>query len=279
MDYRCWTVGDDWLAFDEETLEEIDHAVEYGRRNDVHVNLCFHRGPGYTVAQPSEPTDLWTDEETQDVFCEHWRTFAERYEGIPNEQLSFNLINEPAETTHEAYANVVRQTVETISEVDPDRLIIADGMHHGRDPVPSIADIDVAQSTRGYDPFELSHYRASWVEREQWKEPTWPFKIDDGIWDKQRLREDFTEPWKELENKGVGIHVGEWGCYSNTPHDVALAWMEDWLQLWEEAGWGWALWNLRGDFGIIDSNRDDVEYEDWHTHDLDRAMLDLLQEY
>lgn len=33
-----------------------------------------------------------------------------------------------------------------------------------------------------------------------------------------------------------------------------------------------------GDFGILDSERKDVAYEDWHGHLLDRKMLDLLQE-
>ena len=45
----------------------------------------------------------------------------------------------------------------------------------------------------------------------------------------------------------------------------------------EEAGWGWAMWNLRGSFGPVDSGRDDVAYEEWHGHKLDRAMLDLLR--
>ena len=40
------------------------------------------------------------------------------------------------------------------------------------------------------------------------------------------------------------MHVGEWGAYQHTPHDVALAWMKDCLELWEEAGWGWGMWNF-----------------------------------
>jgi hypothetical protein len=36
---------------------------------------------------------------------------------------------------------------------------------------------------------------------------------------------------------------------------------------------------LRGTFGILDSERSDVVYEDWHGHKLDRALLELLQRY
>ena len=59
---------------------------------------------------------------------------------------------------------------------------------------------------------------------------------------------------------------------------MALAWLRDNLDVFRQLGWGWALWNLRGSFGILDSGRDDVEYEDFHGHRLDRQMLRLLQE-
>jgi len=39
--------------------------------------------------------------------------------------------------------------------------------------------------------------------------------------------------------------------------------------------WGFALWNLRGSFGVLDSERADVAYEDYRGHKLDRKMLEL----
>ena len=87
------------------------------------------------------------------------------------------------------------------------------------------------------------------------------------------------EPWKRAEAKGIGVMVGEWGCYNKTPHDVVLCWAEDCLANWKRAGWGWAMWNFRGSFGILDSERKDVEYEDWEGHKLDRKLLDLLLKY
>jgi hypothetical protein len=42
---------------------------------------------------------------------------------------------------------------------------------------------------------------------------------------------------------------------------------------------GYALWNFRGDFGIMDSGRKDIEYEDWYGHQLDRKLLELLKKY
>ena len=42
---------------------------------------------------------------------------------------------------------------------------------------------------------------------------------------------------------------------------------------------GWAIWQIRGETGVMDSNRKDVDYEDWRGHRLDREMLDLLMRY
>jgi hypothetical protein len=97
--------------------------------------------------------------------------------------------------------------------------------------------------------------------------------------DRQWLWEEHVQPWVQLQAQGVGAMVGEFGAYNKTPHDVVLRWMEDCLANWQAAGMGWALWNFRGSFGILDSERDDVEYEDFAGHQLDRKMLDLLQRY
>jgi endoglucanase len=125
----------------------------------------------------------------------------------------------------------------------------------------------------------VSHHKAGWVNgSDKWAEPTWPLKEGDKAeWNKDRLRRERIAPWQALEKRGVGVHVGEWGAHNRTPHAVALAWMRDQLALWKEAGWGWALWNLRGSFGVLDSGRSDVNYEDFRGHKLDREMLKVIQ--
>jgi endoglucanase len=85
------------------------------------------------------------------------------------------------------------------------------------------------------------------------------------------------EPWLRLRELGVGVHVGEWGAYSFTPHAVVLDWMRNLLANWKQAEFGWAMWNLRGPFGPLDSNRKQAKYETYRGHRVDRAMLDLLR--
>ncbi len=280
MSYQCWAKGDpaEWLKLDESQLRHIDQAVELGKKHGIHINLNLHRAPGYCVNPPEEPLDLFKDAQALDASAYHWAHFAKRYRGIPNRDLSFDLLNEPKDLPDESYVRVVTALVSAIRAEDPQRLIIADGLRWGRKPVPGLIPLNVGQSTRGYDPMRISHHKASWVRGEDWPTPTWP--LNPGTpehWDKERLRREIIGPWKELERQGVGIHVGEWGAYNKTPHAVALAWMKDLLDLWREAGWGWALWNFRGSFGILDSDRTDIAYEDFQGHKLDRSMLRLIQ--
>jgi endoglucanase len=281
LSYHCWAKGDpaEWLRLDVNSIKQIDQAVEMGRKRGIHVNINFHRAPGFCVNPPKEPLDLWTDDKALDAAAFHWAHFAKRYKGIPNAQVSFDLLNEPPNIPEDKYLRVHKRLIEAIRAEDPGRLIVADGLLWGKKPVHGLVDMKVAQSTRGYQPMGISHWKATWINgSDKWPEPTWPLKTGKDTWDKARLAKENIEPWKELEKKGVGVHVGEWGAFKFTPHKVVLAWMKDNLDLWKQAGWGWALWNLRGSFGVLDSDRSDVAYEDFKGHKLDRAMLEVLKE-
>jgi endoglucanase len=279
MDYRMWIEGGDWTKIREEVLKEVDEAVQFGRKHGVHVMINFHRAPGYTVARPEEAKSVWSDAEALKVCTQHWVHFARRYEGMPSSQLSFNLFNEPGNVDAESHRRVVAHLVEAIRAVDSKRLIVCDGRSWGNTPPTELAGLGVATATRGYQPMQISHYHASWVGgADKWPEPAYPLKDHDTTWNKDLMRTRLIKPWQDLQSKGVGVMVGEFGAHNQTPHPVVLAWLGDLLALWKEAGWGFALWNLRGSFGVMDSGRKDVAYEDWHGHKLDRAMLKLLQE-
>lgn len=284
MSYRFWVNDDNPFDIDESVLESVDRAVEYGGEYGVHVCINFHRAPGYCVNRDNEePFNLWKDTEALEAFCFHWRTFAERYKGIASEQVSFNLVNEPRSPseehmTRDDHERVVRAAVAAIREVDADRLIIADGISWGNEPCPELADLGIAQSCRAYVPMGVSHYKASWVKGENWPEPTWPGALHGGEpWDRAKLEEHYGK-WADLARSGAGVHCGEGGAFKFTPHDVFLRWLRDVLEILKSHNIGWALWNFRGAFGVLDSEREDVEYEDRHGHKLDRELLSLLQE-
>ena len=260
----------------------------------MHVSLNLHRAPGYCInAGFHEPYNLWKDEEALKAFCFHWEMWATRFKNLDRSKISFDLVNEPAmredmndqhspgtTVPGEVYRKVAKAASEAIRKANPNHMVVADGNNVGNTVIPEIIDLDIAQSCRGYFPHQISHYQAPWANKypEQNPVPVWPGKIGDREFSRADL-EKYYQPWIDLTKKGVGVHCGECGCWRNTPHDVFLAWFEDVLDILTTAGIGFGIWNFRGEFGILDSGRKDVAYEDWNGHKLDRKLLTLLQKY
>ncbi len=199
---------------------------------------------------------------------------------MPNSHVSFNLVNEPDDkVTPEEYRAVVERVAGAIRQKDPKRLIVCDGRNWATRPPTELIGLNVAAALHNYNPMPLTHYKASWVNwDESWPEPIWPLRQNDGKFIvRGTIRRELIKPWKDFEAKGVGVMVGEFGVHNQTPHRYVLSWMHDMLGEYKLAGWGWALWNFTGSFGVCDSGRYDIEYETWHGRKLDRGMLEVLQ--
>lgn len=285
--YWTWSSKNNWMTIDELALQPLDQAIDLGRQYGIHINLSLHRIPGYCINNRGlEPYQLFDSprdsmERALEAAVYHWRYLAQRYKDASSSQLSFDLFNEPPFMADQSrYVEIALALIAAIREANSERLIFADGADIGQSPVMGLVDQGIVQSTRGYLPLMVSHYTASWLPVNAFESlatPTWPMGDSNGVvWNREKLRQELISKWQPLTKLGAPIHVGEWGCYNKTPHDVCLAWMRDLLGLWKEADWGWCMWNLRGSFGILDSGRSDVAYEYLQGHELDRKMLELL---
>jgi len=279
---------------DEKAVDRIDSLVTMAHKYGMHTSINLHRAPGYCInAGFHEPYNLWTDETAQDAFNFHWGMWAKRYKNVSAKKISFDLVNEPSmredmndqhsksgPVPGEVYRKVAKRAAETIHKENKDHLVIADGNSGGNIVIPELIDLNISQSCRGYYPHQISHYKAPWANKdiEHLPDPKWPGQVGDQYLSREKL-ETFYKPWIDLVNKGVGVHCGECGCYNKTPHDVFLAWFGDVLDILSKNNIGFAVWNFIGDFGVLNSGRTDVAYEDWHGEKLDRKFLNLLMKY
>ena len=310
MDYHCWIIDEDPYKINESVLKEIDDAIALGKKYGIHIDINFHRAPGYTVNKSvTEPFNLWKDEEALEACEFHWRLFAKRYKGIPSELLSFNLVNEPYGTTMNVYKRFVERMLEAIRGEDKNRLVIADGliMPGGRyEPVPDIEDPLFAQSFHMYQPPWITHIMASWagvwgVYNESPEYPGEAPNIDKylaelpqdsprrkallgwkGVYVDRNWIEEWMKPWFEFSREtGTLIHCGELGVYAyKVPRKTQLNWYRDVLSVLKENKVGWSLWNFRGPFGIINTGREEFHSETLPNGDrLDRQLLNLISRY
>ncbi len=283
---------EDTYKINTKAVDDIDSLVQMAHKYNLHTSINLHRAPGYCVnAGFNEPFNLWKDEAAQDAFYYHWNMWAKRYKNVSNKLVSFDLVNEPSmredmNDQHSAsgpvpgdvYRKVAKGARDAIRKETPDRLVIADGNKTGSSVTPELIDLNIAQSCRAYYPGQISHYKAPWANKDTTNlpQPKWPGQMGNTYFDRSKL-EDFYKPWIDLVNKGVGVHCGEGGCWRRTPHDVFIAWFSDVTDILSSHNIGFALWNFIGDFGILDSNRSDVAYEDWYGHKLDRKLLNLIK--
>ncbi|KAA2240300.1 cellulase family glycosylhydrolase [Chitinophaga agrisoli] len=279
---------------DEAAVDKIDALVAMAHRYNMHVSLNLHRAPGYCInAGFHEPYNLWTDAAAQEAFYFHWNMWAKRYKQVSRKKISFDLVNEPSmrddmNDQHSplkavpgpVYRKVAQAAAAAIRKENPDHLVIADGNNVGNTVITEITDLDIAQSCRGYYPHAISHYKAPWANKdpEHLPDPLWPGQVGNQYLSRDML-ETYYKPWIALAANGGGVHCGECGCWNKTPHKVFIDWFGDVLDILSGGNIGFAIWNFIGDFGVLDSRRTDVAYEDWYGHKLDKQFLALLQKH
>jgi aryl-phospho-beta-D-glucosidase BglC (GH1 family) len=285
---------DEVMQYNNRILDEIDDLVYNCHQQKLHVSLNLHRAPGFCInAGFKEPYNLWEDQEALDAFCAHWNMWSERYKNISSKKLSFDLVNEPFKRLDpndqhspggpvpiDEYRKVAEAALKTIKGVNKKRMVIADGNGGGGTAIPEFADLDLNQSCRGYFPMHISHHKASWVYKDpdSLPDPNWPGMNNERYYSKEDLEKHYA-PWIALLEQGVGVHCGELGCYNQTPHEVFLSWFGDILDILDSNGIGFGLWEFSGTFGILNSGREDVAYEDWYGEKLDRKLLNLLMKH
>ena len=277
IDYRFFVSAYDWEHWLEDGLEKVDAAVEYGRKYGIHVNLCLYRAPG-KIAYPAERGTIAVtrDPVALEAFKRIWREFARRYKGIPNSELSFNLVNEPT-FSEKDFIHVFGETVDAIHKVDSGRFILLDGNQCATKPVPHFFNVPLTgQSFRGYAPHQFSHCGV-WYGGARPGTVHWPKSADDkeAQWVVDGQAKMLAK--QDCIPKGYPVMIGEFGCYAKMDHESCLKWMEAGFREWKKRGYGWAIWDYDGPFGFVDSGRPDAEYIEIDGRKIDRKMLELLR--
>ena len=281
IDYRFFLSADDWEHWLEDGLEKVDNAIEYGRRHKVHVMLSLYRAPGYRYYYQEVVITLKNNPKAQEAFKRIWREFARRYRGIPNSELTFNLVNESVGFNEKDFIKVFGETVEEIHKVDPGRFVWLDGRSTGKVPVKHFFNVPLTgQCFRGYQPGGFTHYgfRKGKDLYGKATTPRWPTGPDDKdmLWVKEKQAWEFS--LQDCVPRDYPAMIGEFGCVAcGVDHESALKFMESNMEKWRSRGYGWAIWDYDGPFGFVESGRPDAEYIEVMGRKVDKKMLELIR--
>lgn len=113
-------------------LEQLDDIISWCMERDIHIQLVFNDVPNLNFNHQDINewfnlcNSVFADEATRDNVTAFWRMLAKRYADIPNNYLSFNLMNECDPVDDENYVWGLGDAVAAIWEESPGRVIVAD---------------------------------------------------------------------------------------------------------------------------------------------------------
>lgn len=289
----------------ESRLKQLDQIIAWCIERDLHVDLRCSGVGGLEVNDRLDEWFAWNHEKCNGTdyapeFAALWKALAQRYAGIDNRYLSFNLLMEPEISSDEQYAAFFGPAVEAIREVTPDRCIIADIHCPGLTGV-SMAEMGVALSYHEYSPREFCVIESEVQDDAGYLQSvTWPYTASNGVtYDAQAVLDDpiadsvsANELAAIAEEYGVGFMIGEFGVFvgdgshgmpTNRYSDETLsAYFRDMASVMEEKGYGWCLGVWDGVYGPVSycPAVTDAEYEqvDDHAYYIDRFLFDLIRE-
>ena len=139
-------------------MEQLDDIISWCMERDIHMQLVFNDVPNLDFNNQEDGewfnrcNSVFYDEAVRDTVTEFWRMLAKRYADIPNNYLSFNLMNECDPIDDANYVWGLGDSVAAIREATPDRVIVAD-VHTGSSEVTgaTMAELGCALSYHYYN--------------------------------------------------------------------------------------------------------------------------------
>lgn len=255
----------------------MTNCVEWCAQNNLRIIVDLHILRSHHFNAEVKP--LWTDEKEQERFYDLWRNLSDALKKYPNSLLAYELMNEAVADDPEQWNHLVANTIKVLRKLEPERTIVV-GSNRWQSTATFEAlkvpenDKNILLSFHFYEPFLLSHYNASWTHLrsytgpvhypgiivteaefaalpQQMKEPAknWVGRE----FNKQVLKEKWTEPIAKAKLLGLSLYCGEFGIIAGPPDADRLRWYQDMIELFEETGIAYANWNYKSDnFGLID---------------------------
>lgn len=270
-------------AANPEALAALDHAVSEALANKLSVVLCvfpddeFKRG-------------LETDRGVDD-FTQLWRILAAHFVSQDPDHVFYELINEPEVHDPYRWMGIQARVVAAIRQIDKAHTIVATAANYSSLPdllvLEPVRDANVIYNFHFYEPYQFTHQGASWgaddwiyykdipfpATASQLSEPMKRVPGDlaryslylygaDG-WNAQAIagRIAFAAAW--ARERGVPLICDEFGAYRDTaPPDSRARWIAAVREALEANHIGWAMWDYRGNFGVVTRTATEITPDD-----------------
>jgi endoglucanase len=262
---------------DSEAFDLLDHALDWalGAGLAVVVDLHILRSHFFTLSAEQK---LFTEPAEAEKFADLWKQLSSRLIGRETSKVAYELLNEAVATDPDDWNRVARGAFQAIRSREPERKIVLGSNHFNsvrtfdRLQVPD--DKNTILTFHFYHPMLVTHHRAGWSPegklysgKIQYPGEPVPLDVlatlDDSLqkqlaglnqnYNRDSMLADLEKPLAVARCSGLPLYCGEFGVIHLAPQIVREAWYRDLISVLEENQIGWANWDYKGQFGILDS--------------------------
>jgi aryl-phospho-beta-D-glucosidase BglC (GH1 family) len=263
--------GEDGL--NAEFLSRLDRAVDTMLADGLAVQIDLHPEGAYKQ-------QLRTSNDAVDRLVMLWQRLAGHYATRDPERVFFEIMNEPEANDPYRWAGIQARVAAAIRQAAPKNTIIATGPNYSdiQDLLTQnpLSDGNVIYNFHFYDPHTFTHQGAGWGT------PWWiythglPYPADESSmaglvkevpdpanrfqleeywldrWDGHRIRLTIDEAAAWGRENNVPLICNEFGAFrEHTDAQSRMNWIRDVRTALEADGIGWAMWDYRGNFGVV----------------------------
>jgi endoglucanase len=260
---------------DQEGFSLLQQALDWCKKYNLKAVVDLHILRSHHFNEKEKP--LWTRPEAQERFFQCWRDLSQALQKYPVDDVAYELMNEPVADDPEDWNKLVDKAVVIIRKAEPTRVIvIGSNLWQNPDTFDQLRipqnDKNIILSFHMYEPLLLTHHQASWMKFKDYKGPVnYPGVIvkehdiknisdtslaneilrNKNYYTKQTIAEHFAKPITIAKKLNLPLYCGEWGCLTTVPDQARFNWFRDVKAVLDENNIGWATWEYKSDFGII----------------------------
>jgi endoglucanase len=262
-------------APDQEAFDLMDSAIDWSAQAGLNVVVDLHILRSHYFNAKTEPA-LFTDPAEGEKFAGLWHQLSCHLEKRPLDHVAYELMNEPVAVKADDWNRVAGLAFRAIRKREQNRFIVLGSNRWNAaatfDELAVPADPRTILSFHFYSPMLITHYKAPWwAEGALYNGPVqYPgrpipdselYRLSDEVrgtlaplnqfYDRKTMVVDLAKPLAVAARTGLPLYCGEFGVIHLTPQPVRLAWYRDLASVFKDYGIGWANWDYKGGFGLI----------------------------
>ena len=253
----------------------LDHALDWAEAEDLRVVCDLHILRSHFFDQQETPA-LYTDPAELDKFCRLWRDLAPFLARRSPDSVAMEILNEAVARDPADWNRVSGAAFAAIRGAAPDHtIVLGSNWYCMCATFPELAvpdDPNKILTFHFYNPMCVTHHGAEWTPIGAWKGPIAypgrPFPggiptdlppqlrermaASDVAWNQDKMLEELAAPLAKVAGTSTPLFCGEFGVHDRAPLEVRKAWLRDARDAFEKHGIGWAVWDWKGVFGVVD---------------------------